>query len=279
MGKRRGFTLVELLVVIAIIALLMSILMPTLAKVKNLAKAAVCMSNLGQLGNSAQMYCNDNDGYFNTGNADTVAGRREHITHWASAWEPYYLEGDLRSCPTTPKSKSERDEHGNPTTHRRPFVGWGIRGGDQWTKAGHYGSYGINGYVLSRPPTPGNTRSHYWKRNDAKGAGYVPVLGDSSWIDGWPSPEDEPPEYEDQHYLFCSGMGRWCINRHYGGVNWVFLDNAVRRVGLKQLWLLKWHREFDVNGPWTPKGLVTRDDWADCGTGWTERFKEYKDPP
>ena len=58
----RGFTLIELLVVIAIIALLVSILLPSLQTAKELAKAAVCMSNQKQLGLALQMYAQDWDG-------------------------------------------------------------------------------------------------------------------------------------------------------------------------------------------------------------------------
>ena len=58
--KRNGaFTLVELLVVISIIALLVSILMPALAKARNQAKNVMCMSNLHQVGLSCQMYTMD----------------------------------------------------------------------------------------------------------------------------------------------------------------------------------------------------------------------------
>jgi len=42
--KRRGFTLIELLVVISIIALLMAILMPALARVRNQAKTVICQN-------------------------------------------------------------------------------------------------------------------------------------------------------------------------------------------------------------------------------------------
>lgn len=57
--KRKGFTLVELLVVIAIIALLMGILMPALAKVKQLAARMVCGSHLSGIGKAMLVYSND----------------------------------------------------------------------------------------------------------------------------------------------------------------------------------------------------------------------------
>ncbi len=58
--KRKGFTLVELLVVIAIIALLMSILMPALARVRELANRTVCGTNCRGIVNAMLVYANDN---------------------------------------------------------------------------------------------------------------------------------------------------------------------------------------------------------------------------
>jgi prepilin-type N-terminal cleavage/methylation domain-containing protein/prepilin-type processing-associated H-X9-DG protein len=55
-----GFTLVELLVVIAIIAVLISLLMPSLARVRQSASAAQCMSNLRQIGTAMVMYSQAN---------------------------------------------------------------------------------------------------------------------------------------------------------------------------------------------------------------------------
>jgi prepilin-type N-terminal cleavage/methylation domain-containing protein len=57
--KKKGFTLVELLVVIAIIALLMGILMPALARVRQIAFRMVCGTNLSGIGKAMMLYAND----------------------------------------------------------------------------------------------------------------------------------------------------------------------------------------------------------------------------
>lgn len=57
---KNGFTLVELLVVISIIALLLSILMPSLQKARAQAQTVVCNSNLKQIMLAISMYTSEN---------------------------------------------------------------------------------------------------------------------------------------------------------------------------------------------------------------------------
>ena len=62
-GARTAFTLIELLVVIGIIALLISILLPTLNKVRQQALNANCASNLRQIGQGCLSYAADFKGF------------------------------------------------------------------------------------------------------------------------------------------------------------------------------------------------------------------------
>ncbi len=62
--KKKGFTLIELLVVVAIIALLISILLPSLSRARELAKRAVCGSNQRGIGQGMHIYSNDNEEWF-----------------------------------------------------------------------------------------------------------------------------------------------------------------------------------------------------------------------
>lgn len=60
--KRQAFTLIELLVVIAIIGLLLSIIMPSLKKARELSRRMVCLSNVRQLTTGWLLYADQNEG-------------------------------------------------------------------------------------------------------------------------------------------------------------------------------------------------------------------------
>ncbi|UCG46358.1 MAG: type II secretion system protein [Phycisphaerales bacterium] len=264
LGPASAFTLVELLVVIAIIALLMALLMPSLNRARSQAKSVVCRSNLKQWGLLFSMYANDHNGYLHTGWTGSAESRRHY---WMNTLRAYYSDiAKLRCCPKA--TKVMFDKYGKPTGISGKFAAWGmLTSAGCW---GDYGSYGVNGWVCNPPramsvvggayPTANN-----WRRIDVKGANNTPLLTDCMAASSRPSHTDSPPEYDGEPPVsaVADRMKKNCINRHEGCVNGVFLDFTVRRIGLKELWRLKWHRNFDVSG-----GPV---DWPE----WLKHFKDY----
>jgi len=61
MQKKKAFTLIELLVVVAIIALLISILLPSLSRARELSKRTVCAANLSDKAKALYIYAQDGD--------------------------------------------------------------------------------------------------------------------------------------------------------------------------------------------------------------------------
>src|SRR6476620_10792054 len=80
--RRPAFTLVELLVVIGIIAVLISILLPTLGRARGAARSVACMSNLRQLGQAIQMYAVANKQSLPFGDFVVTYGSGNQNTRW-----------------------------------------------------------------------------------------------------------------------------------------------------------------------------------------------------
>ena len=278
-GKKKGFTLIELLVVIAIIALLLSIIMPALRKSKAQAQSAICRSNLHQWGMIFMMYAQDNNSSFPQNYMG--GGLTNYDAYWCHATLKYYDDPKIRFCPAC-KRNMERVmavEAGAPMdmNYGETFMNWGpfadpdtVTPNDWWDEYPE-GSYGMNEWCS-------NPYGNYlweadvtltWRKfNNVKSASIVPLFLDCRLVDTYPLEDSPPPNEPDlpcawMDYVY-QPMKMVCMDRHGGGISSVFVDLSVEKIGLKDLWKKKWHKDYNIGGPWT----LPTADWP----AWMARY-------
>ena len=275
MKNMKAFTIIELLVVISIIMLLMAILLPVAQQVRNQARAVVCQTNLRQWGTIFFMYTEDNNGRF-------VSKHNEGLWFLRGSYLP---EGDpnkppiytyvnakgIACCPMAVRAGNNGEfsaisvflgilQYEIKGTGGTTFEAWEITSPIPKFRC----SYGFNDRLFSHrqwklyrfPPLQN------WKGLEVtsiQNRDKIPIFLDADYYSA---------QVNEYGYI---NKGGFCINRHNGHVNGLFLDWSVRKIGLKELWTLKWSDDFDTAGPWTKAGGVQPEDWP----GWMRGFKDY----
>jgi len=233
MRRRSGFSLVELLVCISVLAMLMTVLLPTLGNGRARARCTKCASNLRQLGLALHMYAGDYRGramplaYTDRsiiGDGPAVywwgTNDRRGVDHTRGFVWPY-LRSDLRTggvyeCPDQP---------------------WGSYY-PQGAARAVTSTYGYNGYFLCPPHTPGWNWAighRPWQNLDTlKLPQRLFAFADTAIDLGQDRPQNDA--LLDPPYLYIRGS--WSRNgypttcfRHAGSVQVVLVDGHVERLG------------------------------------------------
>ena len=256
MGEKKAFTLIELLVVISVIALLLSILVPSLSVVKDQAKSTICSSNLRQLALGLIQYANENS-------SKVMPVTDTSGEYWFHEIAPYLGDEEYKLDAAENLQGPMQVMYCSITKPLPPDQVDGI-GTDKlaWRYLGADGAYGMNLWLSSAngalyAGSDGLDLAKYFP-NLFAAKSEVPAFGDSIWVGSWPLADDEPPldlvggGYNgggsfphDQGYF----MGRFCVNRHNMAINVSHVGGHISKVKLEDLWTLYWHLGWRTTQP------------------------------
>jgi prepilin-type N-terminal cleavage/methylation domain-containing protein/prepilin-type processing-associated H-X9-DG protein len=242
MNRRKGFTLIELLVVVAIIALLVAILLPSLAAARRQARATMCMSNCKASGLATQVYALQfKDGF----PPSAHGGGADPKDWWLHVLTRYSKAPLLFRCP-----EDEADG----------FLDWSkaLPSGSELEKY-RWASYAVN-YLMVRqvddknePVTPYSDRLSRVHRQQ-----YTILVAESQ--DSLKGVDHIHPERFD----WTGGPeGQVAAKRHMGKANYLFVDAHVERLRIEQTWE-EGHRNL-----WDPA----------CAPGWQDGTTPPPPPP
>lgn len=252
MSRHKGFTLIELLVVIAIIALLLSVLTPTLRRARGLVRSATCLAELKQISTAWYNYATHNNSrvapnHISTHYVDGVG------KVWIAYLRPYYENAKkVLLCPEAeaPLPGPPINVFGLPQGTATHSWGPAYGGAYQDAELDDYGSYGYNNWLEDPTHVWGESRRplHAYTLSHSGDPATMPVTADCVWVDaGWPLETDMPPPDPMCPNMTDSGLGfmqRFFLYRHQKAINMAFFDGAVRHVQPQDLWGLSWYNGF-----------------------------------